>query len=128
VTQARVLVAEDDPSVRLTLEFVLQDEGFDVLFAENGRQALDLALSEPIDCLLLDQMMPIMDGTEVLAALRENEDTRSLPVFVLSGMSRRGPEDWGDAYFIGKPFSPEDLVMRIKNVLFSPADGRGENS
>jgi DNA-binding response OmpR family regulator len=110
------------------LEFVLQDEGFDVLFAENGRQALDLALSEPIDCLLLDQMMPIMDGTEVLAALRENEDTRSLPVFVLSGMSRRGPEDWGDAYFIGKPFSPEDLVTRIKNVLFSPADGRGENS
>jgi CheY-like chemotaxis protein len=124
VSQPRVLVAEDDPSVRLTLEFVLQDEGFDVLFAENGRQALDLALSEPIDCVLLDQLMPIMDGTEVLAALRQNEETRSLPVFVLSGMSRRGPEDWGDAYFIGKPFSPEDLVTRIKAVLFSSADGR----
>jgi DNA-binding response OmpR family regulator len=108
----------------MTLEFVLQDEGFDVLFAENGRQALDLALSEDIDCLLLDQLMPIMDGTEVLAALRANEDTRSLPVFVLSGMSRRGPEDWGDAYFIGKPFSPEDLVARIRSVLFSTTDGR----
>lgn len=107
----------------MTLEFVLRDEGFDVLFAENGKQALDLALSERIDCLLLDQLMPIMDGTEVLAALRENEATRSLPVFVLSGMSRRGPDDWGDAFFVGKPFSPEDLVSRIKKVLFSPADG-----
>ena len=46
MTAPRVLVAEDDPSVRMTLEFVLQDEGFEVLFAENGRQALDLALSE----------------------------------------------------------------------------------
>jgi CheY-like chemotaxis protein len=110
-------VAEDDPSVRMTLEFVLEDEGFEVLFAENGRQALDLALSEPLDVLLLDQLMPIMDGTEVLAALRENESTRSLPVFVLSGMSRRGPEDWGDAFFVGKPFSPEDLVNRIKAVV-----------
>lgn len=112
----------------MTLEFVLQDEGFDVLFAENGRQALDLALNENIDCLLLDQMMPIMDGTEVLAALRENEDTRALPVFVLSGMARKGPEDWGDAYFIGKPFSPEDLVTRIKAVLYSPVEGPTDNS
>ena len=112
----------------MTLEFVLQDEGFDVLFAENGRQALDLALSEDIDCLLLDQLMPIMDGSEVLAALRENEGTRSLPVFVLSGMARKGPEDWGDAYFIGKPFSPEDLVTRIRAVLFSPADGPSDHS
>lgn len=106
----------------MTLEFVLEDEGFDVLFAENGRDALDLALNERIDCLLLDQLMPIMDGAEVLAALRANEGTRSLPVFVLSGMARKGPDDWGDAYFIGKPFSPDDLVSRIKSVLF-PADG-----
>jgi two-component system, OmpR family, response regulator ResD len=112
-----VLVAEDDPSVRMTLEFVLVDEGFDVLFAENGRQALDLALSEDLDCILLDQLMPIMDGTEVLAKLRQNERTKGLPVFVLSGMARKGPEDWGDAFFVGKPFSPEDLVSRIKNVL-----------
>ena len=66
--------------------------------------------------------MPIMDGTEVLAALRENESTRSLPVFVLSGMARKGPEDWGDAYFVGKPFSPEDLVTRIRAVALPPAD------
>ena len=110
----------------MTLEFVLQDEGFDVIFAENGRQALDLALSEPIDCLLLDQLMPIMDGTEVLAALRQNEGTRSLPVFVLSGMSRRGSEEWADAYFVGKPFSPEDLVSRIREVLAPAAEGRSD--
>lgn len=101
----------------MTLQFVLEDEGFDVLFAENGRQALDLALNENPDCLLLDQLMPIMDGTQVLAELRRNEDTRSLPVFVLSGMSRSDSDQWGDAFFVGKPFSPEELVTRIKSVL-----------
>lgn len=127
MTRPRVLVAEDDPSVRMTLEFVLEDEGFDVLFAENGRQALDLALNEPLDCLLLDQMMPMMDGHEVFAALRKNPGTRSLPVFVLSGMSRRAPDDWGDAYFVGKPFSPEDLVSRIREVIV-PNAGAGADS
>jgi CheY-like chemotaxis protein len=117
VNSFRILVAEDDPSVRMTLQFVLEDEGFEVLFAENGRQALDLALNESPDCLLLDQLMPIMDGTEVLAELRKNDGTKSLPVFVLSGMSRGAPDEWGDAFFVGKPFSPEDLVTRIKSVL-----------
>lgn len=111
-----VLVAEDDPSVRMTIEFVLQDEGFEVVLAEDGEQALRLARKVEPDVILLDQMMPKLDGRDVLTALRESEATRDIPVFVLSGMSRT-KGDWPGAFFVGKPFSPDDLVDRIREAL-----------
>lgn len=113
----KVLVAEDDPGVRLTIEFVLADEGFEVIFAEDGRQALDLAREHVPDVILLDQVMPLLDGKEVFKALRSDESTRSIPVFVLSGMSADPSGVWGDAIFVGKPFSPDDLVDRIRDAV-----------
>jgi CheY-like chemotaxis protein len=112
-----VLIAEDDPSVRMTLEFVLEDEGFDVLIAEDGEAALRAAGDRIPDVILLDQMMPKMDGRQVLLALRQDEATSSIPVLVLSGMARGGEEDWPGAQFVGKPFSPEDLIERIRQVI-----------
>jgi DNA-binding response OmpR family regulator len=112
-----VLIAEDDPSVRLTLEFVLEDEGFDVLSAADGEEALRVATERHPDVILLDQMMPKMDGRTVLGALRNAAGTSAIPVFVLTGMAR-GPEDeWPGAHFVGKPFSPDELVERIRAVL-----------
>lgn len=113
----KVLVAEDDASVRMTIEFVLNDEGFNVVLAEDGEQALTLARSELPDVILLDQLMPKLDGKQVLSALREMDSTRSIPVFVLSGMSRGGPEEWPGAEFVGKPFSPDELVALIRKRL-----------
>jgi CheY-like chemotaxis protein len=112
-----VLIAEDDASVRMTLEFVLEDEGFDVLIAEDGEAALRAAGDRIPDVILLDQMMPKMDGRQVLLALRQDEATSSIPVLVLSGMARGGEEDWPGAQFVGKPFSPEDLIERIRQVI-----------
>lgn len=112
-----VLVAEDDPSVRMTIEFVLTDEGFDVLLAEDGEEALRMALESTPDIILLDQMMPKMDGKEVLLALRAEPSTAQIPVVVLSGMARGAPTDWPGAHFVGKPFSPDALVKRIRDVL-----------
>jgi two-component system phosphate regulon response regulator PhoB len=114
----KVLIAEDDPSVRMTLEFVLEDEGFEVLLAEDGQTALELALRESPDVILLDQMMPKMDGREVFQALRASESTKDTPVLVLTGMSP-SEGDWGDAHFVGKPFTPDALVLRIRQVLGS---------
>ena len=110
-------MAEDDASVRLTIEFVLNDEGFNVLLAEDGEQALTMARSELPDVILLDQIMPKLDGKQVLSALRETDSTRSIPVFVLTGMSRGAAEDWPGAEFVGKPFSPDELVARIRKRL-----------
>ncbi len=112
-----VLVAEDDASVRMTIEFVLKDEGFDVLLAEDGEEALHHALESKPDVILLDQIMPKMDGKEVLSALRQDESTSAIPVLVLTGMARGRPSEWPGATFIGKPFSPEALVQRIREVL-----------
>lgn len=117
----KVLVAEDDASVRLTIEFVLSDEGFSVLLAEDGEQALSMARSDLPDVILLDQIMPKLDGKQVLTALREVEATRSIPVFVLSGMSHGAPEDWPGAEFVGKPFSPDELVAKIRGRLAADA-------
>jgi CheY-like chemotaxis protein len=112
-----VLIAEDDASVRMTLEFVLEDEGFEVVVAEDGEKALRTAREQLPDVILLDQMMPKMDGKQVLRELQSNEGTRRIPVFILSGMARGPDDEWPGADFVGKPFSPEDLIDRIKRAL-----------
>ena len=114
-----VLVAEDDPSVRLAIEFVLKYEGFEVVFAEDGVKAVEVAKNELPDVILLDHIMPRMGGKEVLSALKCHAPTSEIPVFVLSGMSR-DDDAWAGADFIGKPFSPDELVDRIRRAL-SPA-------
>jgi CheY-like chemotaxis protein len=112
-----VLVAEDDPSVRLTLDFVLTDEGFEVVSASDGLEALAKARELLPQVILLDQMMPKMDGKEVYAELRTGDSTKNIPVLVLTGMSRDGGEGWEGAEFVGKPFSPEQLISTIRRVL-----------
>lgn len=113
----KVLVAEDDASVRMTIEFVLKDEGFDVLLAGDGEEALQVAKESLPDVILLDQIMPKMDGKECLTALRDHPSTSAIPVLVLTGMARGEPQDWPGAHFVGKPFSPEVLVQRIRTIL-----------
>lgn len=115
-----VLIVEDDASVRMTLSFVLEDEGFAVLEAEDGEEALRLATSERPNVILLDSVMPKLGGPQVLAALKENKTTSDIPVFILSGMTPRADTDWAGAHFIGKPFSPDELVQKIRNVLSEP--------
>lgn len=112
-----VLVAEDDFNVRLTLEIVLEDEGFEILMAADGEEALRAARESHPDVILLDQIMPKLDGKQVLHALRQDESTRDIPVLVLSGMEKGVAADWPGAQFVGKPFSPEELVRRIRAVL-----------
>ncbi len=121
-----ILVAEDDDSVRMTLEFVLEDEGFEVVTAADGQEALGAALTRVPDAILLDQMMPKLSGRQVLEALQLRDETRSIPVFILSGMdpSLRLPgvegdvaDQWAGAQFVGKPFDPEELVAGIRRAL-----------
>jgi DNA-binding response OmpR family regulator len=112
-----VLVAEDDPSVRMAIELVLKLEGFEVLFARDGEQALRVARDTKPDCILLDQVMPKMGGREVLGALKSNESTSDIPVLVLSGLVNDGKDEWQGADFVGKPFSPDELIQRIRTIV-----------
>lgn len=112
-----VLVAEDDPSVRFTIELVLEGEGFEVVLAEDGQRALDMAFSKSPDAILLDLTMPKLDGEQVLSRLRQAEHTARIPVFVLSGRVRDPGDVWDGAHFVGKPFDPDSLVDSIRSAL-----------
>ena len=112
-----VLIAEDDPSVRMAIEFVLKYEGFDILFAEDGQEALEVARESIPDCILLDHMMPKMDGKEVLGELKGHDSTSRIPVLVLSGVANEEGARWPGVDFVGKPFSPEDLIERIRSAV-----------
>ncbi|MGH2819472.1 MAG: response regulator [Actinomycetota bacterium] len=117
MSPARVLIAEDDPSVRMTLQLVLDLEGFEVIAAEDGEQALAAARERSPDVILLDQVMPRMDGRQVLSALKQDDATRGIPVLVLTGMAQVRSDDWEGAEFVGKPFNPDDLVKRVRAAL-----------
>jgi len=101
----------------MAIEFVLKYEGFEVLFAEDGEEALQVARASSPDCILLDQVMPKMDGKEVLGALKSHQSTSAIPVLVLSGVADEDQAAWDGADFVGKPFSPDDLIERIRTIV-----------
>src|SRR4051812_3356720 len=87
-----VLVVDDDPDILEALAEILEAEGFEVWRAKNGREALDRLNPRLPDLILLDLMMPVMDGWEFSQKLREKEDARKLPIIVLSADRNVGPK------------------------------------
>jgi len=118
---AKILVAEDEPSLYKLLEFRLNSLGHEILLATDGKQALALVKSERPDLVLLDVMMPVMGGIEVLCTLKEDESTKNIPVIMLSAKGQEkdvfiGLERGADDY-ITKPFGFSNLVDRINKAL-----------
>lgn len=114
-----VLVADDDPHLREVVRYALSREGYTVIEANNGVEALTLALSRAPDLVVLDVLMPELDGLEVCRRLRR--DRESLPILFLSSRDEEldrvvGLEIGGDDY-VTKPFSPRELVSRVKALL-----------
>src|SRR3954467_10770470 len=128
--EARLLVVEDEPNIRELLSTSLRFAGFEVHTAEDGASALKLAESERPDLLVLDVMLPDMDGFSVTRRLRDQG--RSVPVVFLT--ARDGNEDkvtgltvGGDDY-VTKPFSLEEVVARIRAVLRRTGGGSPEDA
>ena len=128
---ARVLVADDEPVIRETVGFNLRREGLDVVFAEDGPSALQAVRDHHPDVVVLDIMMPGMDGFEVSRRVREES---TVPILMLSARGEEidrivGLEMGADDYVV-KPFSPKELVARVR-ALFrrldrGPGDGPAE--
>lgn len=110
----RVLVIDDEPDVLMLCRVNLELAGHQVLEAANGEAGLDLALHERPDVIVLDLMLPKLDGLSVLAALTSDEATRDLPVILLTAKTqmedRRAAWRAGCAEYLTKPFSPVELV------------------
>jgi two-component system OmpR family response regulator len=114
----RILIVDDDPHIREVLRFALTRDGFTVGEAENGAQALERFGQAPPDLVVLDILMPEMDGTEVCRRLRQRHTT---PIVFLTSRDDEvdrilGLELGGDDY-VTKPFSPRELVARVRAIL-----------
>ena len=117
----KILVVDDEPAIVRLMEFILARQGHHMLIAVNGEEALQKTRAHQPDLVLLDIMMPRIDGYEVARLLRADPKTAALPIIMLSAKAqtediRRGAEVGVDAY-VTKPFSPERLVQVVAEHL-----------
>jgi CheY-like chemotaxis protein len=121
---ARILVVEDDTSVSQMLRIVLEGDGHEVLVADDGSRGLATAARRAPDAIVLDVMMPFMDGFAVLEALRDDDRTSSIPVMMLSAIQQESVEErcyrMGAQAFVRKPFDPGILLGVLHDLLTAP--------
>jgi two-component system, sensor histidine kinase and response regulator len=117
----RVLVVDDNPGNVLLIRAQLEREGYVVDSAQTGQEGLDSALAQPPDLILLDIMMPGMDGYQVCRLLRENESTSAVPIIVLTSLSERADKlqafKRGADDFLSKPVDRAELLARVSSLL-----------
>lgn len=118
---AKILIADDEPNIVVSLEYMLKREGYEVIVARDGREALDLVLRDRPDLVLLDAMMPGMSGFDVCQAIRADESLRGTKILMLTAKGRetdlaRGLGVGVDAY-LTKPFSTRLLRDKIQELL-----------
>jgi two-component system phosphate regulon response regulator PhoB len=116
-----ILVVDDEPSIREMLVISLEAAGYNVLQAENAKTAHSLVLDKHPDLILLDWMMPVTTGLELLRRLKRDEMTDHIPVIMLTAKAEESSKisglDSGADDYIAKPFSPRELLSRIKAIL-----------
>ena len=120
----RVLIAEDEPSIVLSLEFLLHEAGYEVYTAANGSKALELAQTHRPHLIVLDVMLPIVNGFEVCRGIRANAELKDTRILMLTARGRehevaRGLALGANAY-VTKPFATREL-MRLVEELIGPA-------
>ncbi len=116
-----VLIADDEPNILISLEFLMKREGYRVLVAHDGQEACDLIMAERPDLLLLDVMMPKKTGFDVCHEVRAHADFKDTPILLLTAKGRdtdvaKGLAMGANAYMI-KPFSTKELVQKVREML-----------
>ncbi len=119
--QVRILVVDDEPDILNLLEYNLKRAGFQAILAKDGPEAIEAAKAHRPDLVLLDIMLPDMEGTEVLRRLKALEATSLIPVIMLTAKGEEVDKivgfELGAEDYITKPFSPRELILRVKAVL-----------
>jgi len=117
----KILVADDEPNIVISLEYLLKREGYNVVIARDGQEALDAILREEPDLVLLDVMMPKKTGFEVCQEVRSNEALQATKILMLTAKGRdtdvaKGLALGADAYMT-KPFATRELVQKVAEML-----------
>jgi len=125
---AKILIADDAPDIRELIAYTLQFAGYEVVSAGDGDEAVQLALKEMPDLILLDVRMPRMTGYEACKAIKANEKTKDIPVMFLSAKGQEAEiqagMQAGAVEYLLKPFSPDQLTACIQAVLAKAARSR----
>ncbi len=117
----KILIADDEPNILISLEFLMKREGFDVVLARDGQEAIDAIARERPALVLLDVMMPVKTGFDVCYEVRNNEALRDTLIVMLTAKGRdtdvaKGLALGANAYMT-KPFSTRDLVQKVREML-----------
>lgn len=123
----KILVAEDEPLVLMSIEQKLKNEGFEVVGAPDGREALKLLENYAADIIITDILMPYVSGLELISIVKSN-GKKKIPIIVLSGLGQENTVmeafQLGADDFITKPFNPTELTVRVKRLLKIPTSGK----
>jgi len=118
---SKILVVDDDPYILMSLEFLMRKSGFEVMIARNGTEALQLLDTHNPDVVLLDIMMPDVDGYSICEFIKSTEKHKQCKVVFLSAKSKEADiqkgYDLGADLYITKPFANKDLVNKIKSMI-----------
>ena len=117
----KILIVEDEPSIVVPLQFIMKDNGYDVAVAFSGEEAVDAITESKPDLILLDIMLPGMDGYELCQMIRQNPDWKGIKIIFLTALGKEADMAKGmaldaDAY-ITKPFSNKEVVEKVRNLL-----------
>ncbi len=121
MVKKRILLADDEEDIKTVVAMFLEAQGYEVVTAFDGLDALEKVRTEKPDLILLDIMMPVLDGFEVCRRLKENEETAKIPILILSAAAHvesvnRGLKAGAKDYIV-KPFEPEKLVEKIEQFI-----------
>ncbi len=117
----RILIVEDNPDLRDILQWHIEHQGYDTILAFNGKEAVDLATSQVPDLIIMDMMMPVMDGHQATRMIREHPSTYSTPILAVTArVTMKDKEDCiqsGCDEFIAKPYTSIQLISSIAKLL-----------
>jgi DNA-binding response OmpR family regulator len=118
---SRILAVDDEPHILKLVAFSLKAGGFEVIEASDGLSAIEIAQAEQPDLILMDVMMPVLDGFEACRRLKQNPATQDIPVVMLTAKTQLSEQqaglDCGAKDYICKPFTPKDLVAQVQAFL-----------
>ncbi len=121
MTKWKVLIVDDEPTVVKLVKFLLEKHDFEVFTAYGGQEGIEMAEKELPNLILMDIMMPKIDGNEAIKRLKEIESTREIPIIILSALGQEaeiaGALESGDVDYLIKPFNPKDLLDRVNKIL-----------